>query len=500
MPLASGKGETGIFDLNSPGLQTNRDAWVYSFSERVLRAQVAGIVETYNADVARLDGTPQEDRGGLATKDPAKISWSSSLLQRLARGDRLSVRDGQFVIGSYRPFNRQRVYFADTLNHRVGKMPQFFPTREHSNTGFVLTGISSHYDFSLMAVDAIPDLHLLDTGVCFPRWRYEPIPDADGPAAAGAGTQGALDLAGVPGRASGGDDAATDPADAGAQGALDLAGVGRAGRENEAAADSTGAGGADQAGAAQGEGGGGGAGADEAGDGIVHGYRRIDNITDAALAAFRHAYGRRVTKDDVFHYVYGLLHSADYRREFGADLKKSLPRVPLVASREAFEAFAAAGRELMALHLGYEQAEPWPDLAITGDHPDGDPHAWYRVEKMRYATAGKAKDKTAVVYNPRITVSGIPPEAQDYLLGARSAIDWILERYQVKTDKASGIVNDPNDWSLEHGAPRHILDLLTRVVTVSARTVEITAGLPPLSSSDRDVTTHVDDRRQGDQP
>ncbi len=104
----------------------------------------------------------------------------------------------------------------------------------------------------------------------------------------------------------------------------------------------------------------------------------------------------------------------------------------------------------------------------------------YRVEKMKYAKAGRIADKSTVIYNSGITVSGIPEEAHEYLLGSRSAIDWIIERYQVKTDKASGIVNDPNDWAEEQGNPRYILDLLARIVTVSVETVKIVKSLPPL--------------------
>jgi len=217
---------------------------------------------------------------------------------------------------------------------------------------------------------------------------------------------------------------------------------------------------------------------------IVDGYRRIDNITDDALADYQKTYGPQVAKDDIFYYVYGLLHSPDYREAFEADLKKMLPRIPKVDTRETFEAFVNAGRDLFDLHVGYEQEERWPDLTITGDEPKGDPYDWYRVDKMRYGGKGTIKDKTTIIYNPHITITGISLEAQSYMLGARSAIDWIIERYQIKTDKPSGIVNDPNDWSKEYNQPRYILDLLCRIVTVSVRTVEIVDALPHLAFTD----------------
>ena len=197
------------------------------------------------------------------------------------------------------------------------------------------------------------------------------------------------------------------------------------------------------------------------------------------------------TKDDVFFYCYGLLHSPDYRETYAADLKKSLPRIPLVESAEDARAFADAGRELSDLHVGYESVKPYP---LEGLHPDGAPagdpaYAFYAVgdKKMRFGkptpeqkAAGERHDRSVIHYNDRITVSGIPDEAYRYMLGSRSAVEWIIDRYYVKTDKASGIVNDPNDWSREVGDPRYILDLLARVVTVSVETMRIVDALPAL--------------------
>lgn len=212
-------------------------------------------------------------------------------------------------------------------------------------------------------------------------------------------------------------------------------------------------------------------------DMVVNGYRRIDNITDATLTDFRRTYDNTVLKDDVFFYVYGLLHSTDYRTRYAADLKKSLPHIPKVTTREDFDVFVAAGRELADLHMNYEDVEPYP-LTITGTEPAADPYEWFRVEKMTY---GKKKDKTTIHYNSRITITGIPETAQEYMLGARSGLDWVLERYQVKTDKASGIVNDPNAWAKEVGNPRYILDLIGKVAAVSVRTQEIVSALPALN-------------------
>lgn len=213
---------------------------------------------------------------------------------------------------------------------------------------------------------------------------------------------------------------------------------------------------------------------------IVDGYRKVDNITDDALRRFATAYGDTVTKDDIFFYVYGLLHSPEYRETYAADLKKMLPRIPLV---EDPWPFVQAGRKLSELHLGYESVTPFPldglDVEATGD-----PYEFFRVQKMAFAKVregGKlVADRSTIRYNSGITLSGIPEDTHRYMLGSRSAIEWIIDRYQVKTDKASGIVNDPNDWSREVGDPRYIIDLLARIVTVSLETTQVVDHLPAL--------------------
>ena len=220
---------------------------------------------------------------------------------------------------------------------------------------------------------------------------------------------------------------------------------------------------------------------------VIDGYRRVDNITDHALATFRAAYGEAITKEDIFFYAYGLLHSPDYRSTYAADLKRMLPRIPLVTDPWPY---VEAGRSLSELHLGYENVTPYP-LAGLDDpaYPvagDATAYPFFRVEKMSFAkvrdgaTGKLVADRTRVVYNERITLGGIPEAAYRYQLGSRSAIEWIIDRYQVRTDKASGIVNDPNDWSREVSDPRYIIDLLARIVTVSLQTMAIVDELPAL--------------------
>ncbi|MET8511952.1 type ISP restriction/modification enzyme [Streptomyces sp. NPDC005077] len=208
-------------------------------------------------------------------------------------------------------------------------------------------------------------------------------------------------------------------------------------------------------------------------------YERVDNINDVTLAGYRDAYGHpAITKDDVFYYTYALLHSPEYRERFAADLKKSLPRIP---KAEDFYGFATAGRALAKVHLGYEQAEPYGGIVetVTGDASTTPSSELYRVAKMKIPKAKGQLDRSTIVYNQRVTLTNIPEEAYRYQLGARSAIEWIIDRYQVTVDTKgkSGITNDPNDWSDD---PRYIIDLLKRIVTVSLETMKIVDALPPL--------------------
>ncbi len=225
----------------------------------------------------------------------------------------------------------------------------------------------------------------------------------------------------------------------------------------------------------------------ELSDDVVDGYRRIDNITDATLRQYVAWYGNDVTKDTIFAFVYGFLHSPDYRTRFASDLKRSLPRIPRIGA-DQFPIFRDAGQKLLDLHIGYEGVEPYP--VVVNGVPEGlEGDALYdalRVTKMKYGKRGKDWDRTVINYSPSITVSGIPEEAHRYFLGTRSAVDWLLDRYEVTTEKSSGIVNDPNDWSREVGNPRYILDLIAKVTTVSVETMKIVDSLPPLRIVDRD--------------
>lgn len=210
------------------------------------------------------------------------------------------------------------------------------------------------------------------------------------------------------------------------------------------------------------------------------GFNRRDAITHEGLVHFQAAYpGEPITKQDIFYYVYGLLHSPDYRERYADNLSKELPRIPCVKKAADFWAFSKAGRDLAELHVNYETVKPFPltieggGLLLTNDD--------FRVEKMRYGKKGKDKDLSTLHYNAKITVTGIPLEAYDYVVNGKPALDWVVERQCLKTDKDSGIVNDANDWATETmGNPRYPLELFQRVITVSLETMRIVRSLPTL--------------------
>ena len=204
-------------------------------------------------------------------------------------------------------------------------------------------------------------------------------------------------------------------------------------------------------------------------------YRRKENIPDAILTGFRKAYNdAKISKEDIFYYVYGVLHSPEYKTRFAADLKKMLPRIPFAAD---FRAFGRAGQELAQWHLNYESVDPYPLKELSGKL-GFDQKEHYRVQKMIFGKSGRNQDKTIIVYNSHVTLMGIPLDTYDYVVNGKSALEWIMKRYAVTVDKDSGIRNDPNDWSDD---PKYIINLVKRIVRVSLETMKIVNALPALN-------------------
>lgn len=346
--------------------------------------------------------------------DKAKYSWTRALQGRVKKQSPLAYNDCCVVTGNYRPFCKCYNYYSSDLIEVMYQNASIFPLiRPNECAENIVIDTGERGTF---ISNLLPDLELNHHGQCFPLYWYEK------------------------------DDGSTMSliADDGERVFRDAWG---------------------------------------------NRYVRHDAITDEALRVFRDAYpmafaarpksrgGAGISKEDLFFYVYGILHSPEYRTRFSANLNKELPRIPLA---EDFEAFCMAGRALAELHLGYESVEPWPGLEVTGVLPGEDPSPVEKLKwgKKRNPETGKLeKDFSTLVYNKQVTIKGIPEGVQDYADNGRSPLDWIIDRYQVKTDNATGIVNDPNEYSDD---PRYILDLICRLVTVSVRTCEIVAGLPPI--------------------
>ena len=318
------------------------------------------------------------------------------------------------------------------MNNRTYQLKQFFPTPNHTNI-LIAVEDDSRKNFSSLATNRLPDLHTLGTTQTFPLYTWEPLSPTSGSEpdlfadlatssesrADGAATASSLDFSRPIG---------------------DQIPV------------------------------------------ILDGYRRVDNVTDATLASYREHYGdAAITKEDIFFYVYALLHHPEYRERYEDDLKKMLPHIPRAAG---FHTYASVGRELADLHVNYEQVEPYPSVQEEASlHAPADPWERYRIgeRKMRFPKLGRRdKDVTRLEYNDYVTLTGIPAEAQGYSISGRSPLEWIIDRYHVKTDKASGIVNDPNDFLREQGRPDAVVDLIKRLVTVSMRTQELLETLPAL--------------------
>jgi len=279
----------------------------------------------------------------------------------------------------------------------VYQVPKLFPTPDHKNVVFCTIGVVDRKGFSVLATDLVPNLHLLDTGQCFPLYYYEKLED-----------QKTENMFG-----------GQKPDD--------------------------------------------------------HGYIRRDAITDFALTEFKTKYAdAKIAKEDIFYYVYGLLHSPIYRAKYQNDLKKMLPRIPLLKD---FWGYSKTGRALAEIHLGYETCKPYPLKEQIAEGAPKKPKDLYRVNEvgMKFPKEKKVEDKSQIIFNPHVRLTGVPLDAYNYVVNGKSAIECVMERYAITTDKDSGITNDPNEWSDD---PRYIVDLVKRVVTVSLETNKLVTALP----------------------
>ena len=402
-----------LFEMTSNGLETKRDAWVFSASEQALRERVGEQIAFYNGQAKRTvkDSTWPE-------RVSTQFKWESKAERAARLGNLIEVNDAGFGVSLYRPFYRQHVYFDRALNNSVHRLPDIFPSPELKVPQIVI-------EYKLRVPGRTPGIFACDA-----------VPDVA--SAAGASGQATF----------------TFPRHVHEMGSEYQSPLSDVVTSERIAAQSS--------------------------DSLIR-----DNVTDQALATYRARYGNDVTSDHIFAYVYGILHSPDYRERYATDLARMLPRIPEVTTADAFYAFSEAGQDLLDLHIGYEEADPYPlEEVWSGEAPTDDTR--WRVQKMKWSRKAKVKDQSAIVVNDWLTLRGIPEEAHRYVVGPRSALEWLIDRYRVRTDKPSGIVNDPNDWGLELDPPQpdYIPTLIKRIVTVSLETMRLVDSLPPLEEAD----------------
>ncbi|MDY5148448.1 type ISP restriction/modification enzyme [Actinotignum sanguinis] len=414
-----GKSDTpATFIQYSRGLETSRDSWCYNFSKTSVAENMQRMITNYNKqiDAGKTSKT--------ANMDDSYVAWTRKLKRELDR--RIEHTFDAFYIraGVYRPFCTQSVYFNSAMNEYVNQLPQIFPTPQQPNLGISIpAGPSAEYFMPIM-YEMLPALTPNGGNQFFPLYTWEHVTDND--------PQGSLlemlESAGTPEEFSGTFDFSRSISEQ----------VSR-----------------------------------RSGD-----YRRRDNITDGTLNAYREHYkDAQIEKEDIFFYVYALLHHEDYRERYAADLKKMLPRIPKVTD---FWSYSNIGRELADLHVNYEHLDAYPSIQeVEGMSPTIDDWTKYRVTKLAWGKGpGGSKDMTCLIYNDYLKITGIPEEANTYKIGGRSPLEWMIDRYQVTTDKKTGIVNDPNDYCREIGDPAYIAKLVGKLVTVSMRTISLTRSLP----------------------
>jgi hypothetical protein len=385
-----------FFNTYAIGVATNRDAWVYGFSQLKIEGNIERMITFYNI---QKDSFAQEIKinsklevEDFISQNPKEISWTRALRNDVKKYVSHTYDSKNYRIGMYRPFTRQNLYFDKSFIESPGISLQLFPTKTAHNLLIAVSGIGQQKDFATFITNSITDLQVVDKGQCFPLYYYEENKEVQ---------KGLFDT-----------------------------------ESNEE-------------------------------------YIRRDGVSDYILDKAKQQYkATNITKEDIFYYVYGFLHSPEYRETFANDLKKMLPRLPLVEDVKDFWAFSKAGRELAEIHLNYESVPPYKGVKVMGEESN-----FYKVEKMRFP---KKDQKDTIHFNSQITISNIPKEAYEYVVNGKSAIEWIMERYQITTHKESQITNDPNDWAEEVGNPRYILDLLLSIINVSMQTRDLIGKLPKI--------------------
>ena len=402
MDTKAGKADDALFRLYSPGMATNRDAYIYNFSRNTCAENAQRMTQDYLAALSEFSENHNIAMDEVIFRNSSNVKWNRELENNLKRKKETEFEENYIRKAAYRPFIATNCYADYTFITMKGLVDRIFPDASSENRVICVPGKGLKSPFSVLITDTVTDLNFCEAGArCFPRWQY-PYP------------------------------------------------VNTSNATNEFQ------------------------GFDKAPD-------RIDNISDAALSAFREHYNDdAITKDDIFDYIYGILHAPSYREQFENNLKKEMPRIPYAPD---FRAFAEAGKALADLHLNYETCQQYPDLKVEPLTPSllwEEKPEYFRLGKRAMRFADK-QERTTLIINEHVCVSGIPEEAHRYVVNGRTPLEWFIDRYKIKQDKNSGIINDPNGW-FQH--PRDLITAIARIVHISVESTKIIEGLPSKLTDD----------------
>ncbi len=380
IPLKRDKNSKSIFDINSRGVASGRDPWVYNFSPKILTQSVQKCIDTYNADLKRFnecfrEAFKQRAKGVKSDKlhkhlndkeittDKTKIAWTDGLKNKLIKNTNLPESSEKRVrLSLYRPFNKQWLYWDKDLIHRQRQFSKIFPDKSARNV-VINTGVGNGKDFSALVSDSISDYSLISPNQAYPLYHYDDLGN------------------------------------------------------------------------------------------------RYNAISGYALNLFRRHYkDNAITEEEIFYYIYAILHHKGYLEKYKNSLAKEAPRIAL---SEDFKELSVLGKQLAELHLNYESGEMHTSVKYT-TLMNAEIEGYYDVEKM-------TKKGDSIKYNNHITITKIPKKAFEYVVNGKSAIDWVIERYQKTMDKDSLIENNPNDYA----SGQYVFELLCRVITLSEKSVDL---------------------------
>ncbi len=369
-----------IFDLNSNGVVSCRDPWVYNFSPNALMQSVQTCIDTYNADLKRFnthfrEAFKQRTKGVKKadlykhlndkeiTTDKTKISWTRGLKKEFINNTNLQeISEKRVRLALYRPFNKQWFYFDKNLNEEQYQLPKIFPDKDAQNV-VINTGVGNGKNFSALVSDCISDCSLISPNQAYPLYYYDDLGN------------------------------------------------------------------------------------------------RYNAISGYALNLFRRHYqDDSIVEEEIFYYIYAILHHKGYLEKYKNSLAKEAPRIAL---SEDFKELSILGKELAKLHLNYESGEMHTSVKYT-TLMNAEVEGYYDVVKMK-------KKGDCIIYNQNIAITQIPQKAFEYVVNGKSAIDWVIERYSITTDKDSLIENNPNDYA----GGKYVFELLCRVIKLSEKSVDL---------------------------